>query len=204
MVMLAAFAIAELSDSGRTELIFPLHHYLSSAGVIMSLALMFARIVHIGGGVTWAGAMFFLAFFLFPAVRDAEDGGTGVVVELSRQGVLNFVPVIAILTMLSGFWLYWKVSSGFNSVYMGSGPGMAYGLGAVSTVVAFITGATIIRPNMQKAMALSEKALSASAEERSSLLSKAGEHERRSGKAARAVALLLVITVVAMAVGRYV
>ncbi|MEO5589617.1 MAG: hypothetical protein ABIS03_08530 [Gemmatimonadaceae bacterium] len=166
--------------------------------------LLLARIVHIAGGVSWAGAIFFLALFLFPAVKQAGHDGSAVVVALARQRVLDIVPVIAMFTMVSGFYMYWRSSISIGSSYMQSGTGVAYGIGAVATVIAFITGASFIRPTMKKAMALSQRASSVSATERDALLTQAELLEVRGGRAARVVALLLGIAVVAMSVARYV
>jgi hypothetical protein len=80
------------------------------------------RLVHIGGGVYWAGTIFFFVSILQPAVQDLGPDGGKVMVKLFERGYLTILPIIATLTIVSGFWLLWLFSAGFNATYMGSTP----------------------------------------------------------------------------------
>lgn len=170
----------------------------------MDSALIIARVVHVLSGVFWAGTMVFVAAFLFPAVRDAGPEGGKVIAGLAKHHFLTVMPIIAILSMLSGFWLYWRVSLGFGPAFMRSGPGMAYGIGGAAAVLAFIIGVTMVRPGMKKALELSQSAANAGASEREAMLAKAQALRVRGGKLGNWVAMLLGIAALAMAVGRYV
>lgn len=106
----------------------------------MDLLFLTARVVHMVLGVFWVGTLMFSALFLLPAIRDAGPDGAKVAAGLMRRRFLDVLPAAAAVTVLSGFWLYWRVSAGFSSGYMGSSPGMAYGLGGLAAVLALGLG----------------------------------------------------------------
>ena len=171
----------------------------------MDALFLIARVLHVGLGVFWAGALIFNAAFLIPSVRDAGPDGAKVAAGLMRRRFLDIMPVVAILTVLSGFYLYWRVSAGFSPVYMGSVAGMTYGIGAVAAVIALGLGVGIMRPSMLRAAALSQgAALAASPEERDRGLQTAQALRARAGAFGQGIAWLLAVTVIAMAVARYV
>lgn len=152
--------------------------------------LHLARVLHIVVGVFWAGTMFFNAWLLGPAIRDTGPEGGKVMGALARRGMLMVLPVAGILTILSGSWLYWYASAGFDSAYMGSRPGMVYGVGMIVTIIAFAIGILVVRPSIAKA-ATAEPAA-------------AQQYRTRAAAAGKVVAWLMVVVVVTMAVGRYV
>jgi len=161
------------------------------------------RLLHVGLGAFWAGALIFTAYFLLPSVREAGPDGAKVMAGLMRRRFLTVMPVVAAITILSGLWLYWKVSLGFQPASMGSRWGMAIGTGSVTAVLAFIIGVSVVRPSMLRAAALAEAAASAPAAEREARMAEAQALRARGGTAGRAVAVLLIITVAAMAVARH-
>ena len=168
----------------------------------MDMAFLLARVIHIVTGVFWAGALIFTAFFLLPAIREAGPDGAKVAAGLIRRGFLTIMPLVALLSILSGAWLYWKASVGFQPAYMGSRPGMGYGLGAVTALLAFGIGVTIVRPSMLRAAALAQAAASAPAD-REARMAEAQALRMRAGKAGAVVAVLLVFTALVMALARY-
>ena len=77
----------------------------------MDPILIVLRIVHVVGGVFWAGAILFVVHFLEPAVRDTGPDGARVMQALQRRRYLEVVPVTAFLTLVSGYVLYWRTFS---------------------------------------------------------------------------------------------
>ena len=168
----------------------------------MDPMLLLVRLLHVGLGVFWAGALIFNALFLLPAIRDAGPDGAKVAAGLMRRRFLDVLPAVAILTVLSGFWLYWRVSAGFSEGYMRSRTGMAYGLGGVAALLALVLGLAIVRRSMLRAASISQAAL-ASGQERDAQLATAQALRARAAAAGRIVAGLLALTAATMAVGRY-
>jgi hypothetical protein len=64
-------------------------------------------------------------------------------------------------------------------------------------------GIAIMRPSMLKAAALSQAAASAAPEDRTAKLAQAGALRQRGAETGKFIAVLLIIAVATMAVGRY-
>lgn len=170
----------------------------------MDIVLILARIIHIVGGIIWVGAMIFMAAFLTPAIAEAGPDGAKVLGGLGKHGLMRVLPLAAISTLLAGIYLYWRVSSGFNRVYLKSGPGHAYAIGGILAIIAFGYGISVSRRSTMKAMQLGAAAGAASGEERTRLEQQATLLRLRAAKAEVHVAWLLGLAAVAMAMGRYV
>jgi hypothetical protein len=170
----------------------------------MDVTLILVRLVHIGLGVFWAGSVFFTTLFLAPALRDAGPDGAKVAAGLMRRRLFDVLPIVAGLTIISGLWLYWRASFGFQPAYMGSPVGITFGIGAVAAIVALVIGLVFVRPGMLKAAQLTQSAASAGAGEREAQLAAAQQARVRATSAQQIVTLLLLVAVATMAVGRYV
>jgi uncharacterized membrane protein len=160
----------------------------------MSFGIAVARIIHVLGGVIWVGSMFFVSMFLIPAMTEAGPDAAKVMAALNRRNWMVFVPIIAILTIFSGLWLYWHTSMGFDPAYMRSGPGKAYGTGGALAILAFIVGITMTRPAMMKAEQLS----------REGNMAEAQAYRDRGARWGKIIGFLLIGAATMMAIGRYV
>jgi hypothetical protein len=168
----------------------------------MDPMMLTLRLLHVTCGVFWAGAMIFSAIFLVPAMRDAGPEGAKVAAALAKRRMMDVMPVIALVTILSGLWLYWRVSGGFNPEWMGTPTAMALGTGAIASLVAFIVGVTMVRPSMLKAGALAASLAEASPAEKEAKQATITALRSRATAAGRAVAALLIVAVITMAVAR--
>ena len=166
--------------------------------------LMLMRVLHIVLGSFWVGTLLFTAFFLFPAMRDAGPDGAKVGAQLMKRNFANIMPAVATIAILAGIWLLYWTSGGFNNEYMKTKPAMAYSVGGLAAIIALVIGLITVRPSMIKAMKLGQAAASAPPAEQQKMQAEAGALRARAGKANLWIALLLLITVIAMAVGRYV
>jgi hypothetical protein len=169
----------------------------------MDILFLVSRIVHVGFGVFWAGTMIFNAIFLFPAMRDAGPGGAAVATGLIKRKMTNALPLAAALTILSGFFLYWRLGRLSAGAFGGSRAGMTYGIGALAALVAAILGTSMMRPWMMRAGRLAQFAASAAPAERDKMLAEAQGLRAKVGKVGVIVAWLLGAAVVTMAVARY-
>ena len=168
------------------------------------MLLIGLRLVHILGAVLWVGMMFFTTFFLLPAVQEAGPEGGKIMGAIQRRGVMTIMPVIALATILSGLWLYWEVSLGFEPAYMRSATGMALGTGGVLAIVAYALGLAVVRPSMMRAMTIMQSLGDAPGEEqRQARMQEAQRLRARSGMVGRIVTWMLLLAAAAMAVARY-
>ena len=170
----------------------------------MNVLLLLMRIIHVVGGVFWAGAMFLVANFLMPAMAEAGPAAGPVMAGLMKRRLLTVVPIIAILTILSGAWLFWHDATGVGQQFMGSPMGTTLSIGALAALIAFAIGMGVMRPAQMKAMALAQQAAQKPESEKGALMAQVQQLRGRAGVAARAVAALLGIAVLAMAIARYV
>jgi len=169
----------------------------------MDPLLIVLRVVHVVGGVFWAGAILFVVHFLEPAVRDAGPDGAKVMQGLRKRHYLEVVPVTALLTLVSGYALYWRT---FGSLFPGpgaSGPELALGLGGFASLVAFVIGVTLLRPSALRIGTLGAEMAEASGERKAVLQEDLGRLRLRMRKSGRVVGALLGLAILAMAVGRY-
>jgi hypothetical protein len=169
----------------------------------MDLLLILMRLLHVGLGVFWVGAVLFNVIFLTPSLKDAGPDGAKVAAGLMKRGFMQVMPIVGILNILSGLWLYWKMSGGFQSAYLHSRPGIAFGLGGLMAILAFTIGVVVIRPAMLQAMSLGQSAAQAPAAEREAIMAKAQALRERGTAAGNLVVVLLGLTAAAMAVARY-
>jgi uncharacterized membrane protein len=171
----------------------------------MNLAVLISRILHVGVGVFWAGTIFFVVFLLEPSVRSVGPDGSKVMQALQKRGMLTILPVAAVVTILSGGYLYWRLIHDFGMEWVATPFGTALTVGAVASLVAFGQGFLFMRPVMIRVGKLGARLGDVSdPEEREALLSEIAELKTCSRNHSRWVAVWLGIAVVTMAVARYV
>jgi hypothetical protein len=170
----------------------------------MDPILLLFRLAHIVLAAIWVGMAVFAAFFLAPALGDVGPDGGKVMAALQRRGMMTFLPIVAIVTLISGIWLYWKASLGFSPEYSRSGPGIGYAIGAVASLVAYGLGIGLVRPAMTRTIGLAQSAAQATSDaERSQLQAEIGRLRARGATVSRWVGLLLIVATGAMAIARY-
>ena len=170
----------------------------------MDVLVVVLRLVHVVFGVFWAGTLILFATFLIPAIQETGPDGGKVMAALQRRGVMNVIPVAAIVTVLSGIWLYWRLSDGFSSAWMISPYGEAMGGGGVLAIIALAIGLGVMRPAALRATALAA-AMAANPDDPANATRGAAAQKLRQRVAAagKIVAVLLALATAAMAVGRY-
>jgi uncharacterized membrane protein len=168
------------------------------------MTVLVLRILHVAVGAMWVGAVVFIAAFLLPGVRAAGPAGGAVMQRLIQARLSLWLMAAALLTVLSGFTLYWHDSAGFQSAWLGSGPGRVFGLGGVLALAAVIVGMAVNSPAARRLGELGGRVQAAgrapTAEEGAAIQGL----QARLARGATAVAVLLVLATVAMAVARYV
>ena len=165
--------------------------------------MLLLRILHIVAGVYWAGAVFFFVTFLEPSLRDTGPDGGKVMGAMIRRGYMTAMPIMALITILSGIDLMRRVSGNFAGEWFATRPGMTLSTGAVAAVLALLIGVVVMRPTAVRIGALAAEAQGLDGPARESRMAEAGALRDRARVVGRGVALLLVVSVVAMAAARY-
>lgn len=170
----------------------------------MSTLAITLRLVHIVGGVYWAGTVFFFTSFLEPSLRSLGPDGGKVMARMVERGYLKVMPAVAIVTILSGLWLLWIASGGFDPGYMGSAIGMSLSTGGALSILALIVGLGFLRPAGMRLAAIGQALAQETSESaRTALQAEMGQLRARVALGGKIVFGLLVVAVALMAVARY-
>ncbi len=166
--------------------------------------MLVLRLLHVLAGVFWAGTLMFTALLLGPAVGDAGPEGGKVMAALQKRRFMDIMPAVALVTIVSGIWLFWRVSNGLDPAYFKAPAGHALATGGVLALIAFIVGVGMVRPGMMQVGARSQAlAQMPAGPERDQQQAALQQLRRRSMNAGRVVAVLLALATVLMAVARY-
>ena len=111
--------------------------------------LLLFRIVHVGSAMIWFGGAILAGFFLQPTADALGKAGQPFMDHLVRRRRMGvFFPVVAGLAILSGGALYWRDSSGLQAAWILSPTGLAFTVGGLAAVVAFLGGAILVGPSV--------------------------------------------------------
>ena len=169
----------------------------------MNLLLLTLRLVHIVTASLWVGFGVFSALMLGPALGDIGPDAGKVMGALQRRGLSTILPVIALGTIISGFWLYWVISGGLLTAFVASPPGITFGAGGVIALAAYLLGLLVTRPTTIRVITLMQSVSAATPDERSRVQSEAARLKARADLAAKTGAALLLLAAASMAVARY-
>ena len=153
------------------------------------------RFAHVFFGALWVGFMAFQVLFLTPAFAEVGPEAGKVMQAMVKRKIPVYMPIFALLTLISGFWLYMRLSGG-NAGLMKTPMGMAFGVGGVLALLAFVLGMAIMRPAMMRSMQLAQSRDPAAQPEIQRL-------RARANSMGLVVTIMLLLTLTAMAVARY-
>jgi uncharacterized membrane protein len=163
------------------------------------------RVFHVLFAAAWLGGAVFTAFFLMPAMQEAGPDAGKVMAALMRRKLPAYIASVSGLTVVTGLYLYWHFTSGFDPALSASRGGQVFGAGGLLGIVAFILAASGVSRSMKQMMKLMGQAASTTdASARSALIERATALRRRARTFATIVAVLLIFAIMAMAAGHYV
>src|SRR5207244_2567146 len=116
--------------------------------------MLVLRFAHVFFGALWVGMMAFQTFFLMPLLAQAVPASAqGMAARMLRR-VPASLPIAALITVVSGLWLFPRLSGGAAAGLMRTPMGMASGSGGAAARVAFLLGIIVLRPAMMLSSAL--------------------------------------------------
>ena len=164
----------------------------------MSTSYLLLLSTHVVTACIWVGAAFFTAWFLMPAIQASGPDGGKVMIAVQKRGWIVVLPVIATITIITGFLLY--------RPYMGA-PGNAaavLGYGGLVALIAYGLGVGVVSPSLSRAVKLASQAATVTeGADRSSMLAMAARLRQRGMLFSRIVSLLILLAVVLMVVAKY-
>lgn len=165
--------------------------------------ILVLRFAHVFFGALWVGLLAFQTIFLMPALAEMGPDAGKFMAALMRRRIQVVMPIVALITLVSGFWLFQRLSGGAAAGLMGTPMGLAFGSGGVAALVAFLLGIIVMRPAMLRSTALAQSLAAASPQERATRTVEIERLRARGAMTAWAVLVLLLYALGAMAVARY-
>lgn len=164
--------------------------------------LLILRLIHVVGGIIWVGSTVFSFVFLLPAVAQAGAAGGQIMIGLQKRKMFTVLPVVAILTMLSGVRLMQIVSGGFSPSYFATPMGKGYAISGLLAIIGFLIGVTVARPGAIRLGKLQQSAVSD--ESSKEMIQKEIRALRsRVAMAGTTTLVLLLLSAAGMAISRY-
>ena len=167
--------------------------------------LLILRLLHIGCGIAWAGTVIFVAFFLDPAVKSSGPDGIRFMQQLVKTNRFPIVIMfLAIITILAGSLLIWKVSGGLQTLWLSTKNGKVLTTGGVLAIIAFLIGMTVNRPATIRIAKIGKAVAIAGGPPTTVQIAELTMLGKRLSTASRIIAFLLIFTIVGMSIFRYV
>ena len=170
----------------------------------MTWLIVVLRLIHIVGGVFWAGAVWVLARFIEPTATAAGPEGGRFLQRFAGSGYTPAVISAGLATIAAGLALMWIDSGGFQPGFMGSHFGIALSIGAAAALMAAYVGIAL---GARNGMRLKNVAAAIQAQAGGPTHAQGADIQAIQGRlrrGGRITAVLLAVTVVCMAVARYV
>jgi hypothetical protein len=105
------------------------------------------RLVHIGAGAFWVGAVFTFFLFVQPAAKDAGPGAVPFTYQLLHHRRLPLVILgSAAATVVAGIWLLLLTSNGLDPDLLFDEHRLGYTLGGVVAILTFGVGSLYVFP----------------------------------------------------------
>ena len=165
--------------------------------------MLVLRFAHVLFGALWVGMMAFQTFFLMPALAELGPDAGKFMGALMRRRIPIILPIIALITLVSGFWLFQRLSGGAAAGLMRTPMGLAFGSGGLAALLAFLLGIVVVRPAMMRSTELAQSLASAPPAERVTRSAEIQRLRARGTMAGWVVMVLLLYALGAMAVARY-
>lgn len=169
----------------------------------MDLYVIVLRLLHLFSGVFWVGTIFFYALFLLPRVKQAGPLGAQFMQRLSQPPLTATLSLAAGLVVLSGILLYWRDSGGFQVSWIGTPPGLAFALGGLVGLGAASIGIFVSRPTANRMGGLGGEIAASGGQPDPMQVTEMQGLSARLERALYQTAYLLVLSLIAMAVARY-
>ncbi len=169
----------------------------------MPVELLVLRLLHVMGGIAWLGFGAYQTYVLVPALNESGPAAGVVMGKLQARGIYTVLPIIALVTMLSGLRLLMITSTGFSAAYFETRSGFTYAVGGAAALTGFVIALLVTRPSAVRMGGLMARRATAAPEEQQRI---DGQVARLKGKvqlSGHVATGLLVASGAAMAVARY-
>lgn len=170
-----------------------------------TLLFLTVRVAHVLLAALWLGATGFVTFFLMPALQETGPAAGPVMGALIRRKIDVFMASLGGTTAVTGIYLYWRFTGGFDPALSGTRAAMVFGTGGIAGILAVIIGAAVVSRNAKKMAGLGARLASMpDGPERAGLMTQMAAARGRAAAGGRILLVLQAIALVCMAIGHYV
>jgi uncharacterized membrane protein len=170
----------------------------------MNPEILTLRLLHIFTGVFWAGGVFYLAFFIFPAVNALGPDGGKFMQQLTRTKKMPTVmTTMGLINVIAGLRMMQILSANFQAAWFQTNFGMAITLGAVAAIAALCIGLFMNKPRADKMGKISAAVAASGAPPTPEQMQELGRLKGKLEKGVKIMAWHLLVAVVLMATARY-
>jgi len=166
--------------------------------------VLILRLIHIGVGAFWVGAVFTNVLFLQPTSAALGPEGGRFSYHLARHRQFSrAILVSAAITILAGIWLLWLTTNGLDPEQLFAPSRIGFTLGGLAAILTFAVGSLYVYPRTQRVVHIMSAVL---AESRGPGPAEQAELVRIRGELIRAGWVTLVglgLATAAMATARY-
>ncbi len=169
-----------------------------------NVLMVFLRLIHIFGGIFWAGTVFIMAWFLIPSNKATGAAGMVVMQEvMMRRKLTVYLMTAMILTILSGLAMYGRMTMVTHGVWASTTMAKVLGFGALCGIVAGAIGGSVSKRTGLKMAAIGKAIEDSGQPPTDAQRTEIAVLQDKTQKVMGFVAILLVLAVAAMASARY-
>ena len=170
----------------------------------MDWLLIGLRILHIGSGVLWVGGAALFFFYVEPTLTKLGSNAEPFVDELvNKRKMPMYFAVLATITVLGGVIMYWRDSNGLSGTWMTSATGIAFGLGGLCAIGAWLMGIVALTPAVERVGALGSELKAVAGPPPAELLARMRAAQARVRRIGGIDLVLVLLAVLGMAIARY-
>jgi len=170
----------------------------------MQAELIVLRVLHIFTGVFWAGGVFYIAFFVFPAVNALGADGSKFMQQLTRtRSMPTLMSVAGITNVIVGLRLMQIMSGNFQAAWFQSNHGIAITVGAITAIGALTIGLFLNRPRANRIAAIGAAIAASGGTPTPEQIQELGKLKKKLETGVKVMAWHLLVTVLLMSCARY-
>jgi hypothetical protein len=170
-----------------------------------TLVFLTLRVVHVLLAALWLGSVGLMVLFIMPANKQTGPASAPMMGAIARRGLNGYMGALGGITLLTGIYLYWRLTGGFTPELSATRTAMVFGTGGIAGILAGIIGGAVVGRNAARMGALGGKATALpEGSERASLMVQFAAAQDRAIAGARIVLVLQMIALGCMTIGHYV
>jgi len=170
-----------------------------------TLVFLVLRALHVLMAAAWVGSAVFMEMVLMPTVEGTGPAGGQMMIAMNRRGMAAYFAVIGGVTALTGIYLLYRFTGGFDPEVSRTHAGMAFGIGGVCGILATILGAAVVgRAAKNNVDVLVKAGPMPDGPEKRTLIETARGLQDRMKAWGRIVLVLQLIALILMSVGHYI